>query len=145
MFDAISGAAASEQGQIAAGLLTQFDRPLAVLFISKAEDWQFRQKTQYEAIKGLMKSDFHSLADYKMQMDTLMGAGPISQQLAWKLMAKTKIVDLQPKLMTDLLPDPEMGLVGKFMRTLAGFTKLFVTPLEIMSDRNGFETRAEGM
>jgi hypothetical protein len=131
------------QDQNAAALLSEFDRPLAVLFISKNEDWQFRQKTQYEAIKGLMKPDFTSLDDFLSVMDQMMSAGSAGQKLGWTaLKPSTK---LQPKLMTKLIIDPVLGSVGKFMATLAGFTKLFATPLEILSDKAGFGARAGGM
>lgn len=135
----------SVQNQTAAVLLTEFDRPLAVLFISKNEDWQFRQKLQYESMKGLMKSDFLGLADFKSEMGTLMGAGSVGQKLAWKVMTASKVVDTQPKLMTQLVPHPELGLVGRFVATLAGFTKLFVTPLEILRDKAGFGARVSGL
>jgi hypothetical protein len=125
----------SQQNTVAADLLAQFNRPVPVQFISKAQDWQTRQMAQYEAMKGLVKGDFLALEDYKFEMEKLLDAGGLAlkpSKVAWDLMKKTKVIDTQPKIMQQLVEDPQMGLVGKFLRSLAGFVQMFL-PNEIDS------------
>lgn len=117
--------------------LLQFQRILPCVIIDKYQDWEFRQRFQYEALKGLIAEDFLSLDDFYTAMDTTQLA--LSDNLAWKAYKPIMLGGVNPvfRAKGKILKVPGMGWVGRMMATfkLAGFTKIFTDALSIIQDK----------
>ena len=115
------------QDQIAQDTMQQFHLPLSVSVIQKARDWPTRQKIAYEAIKSHLRDDFHSLEDFREQMELYSNTDK-KLKLAWRVIKN--LVPVNRKILKTLVTTSLLGKVGKFLLTIQGFDRVFAVSIE---------------
>lgn len=125
--------APSVQTLTATAALAQYLRPIGVAIIPNGQDWSSRQRIQYEAIKGLMRADFHGLDDFKEQLN-LYSATNI-QILRPAYSAIRALIPVNRNILQKLVFNPVLGMwVGRFLLKVVGFEKAFTVPTSILED-----------
>lgn len=124
--------------KIASDILEQFHVPIDLNVVEKLRDWQGRQKLQYESMKGLVHKDFFSVSDWKQQI-------ALYSKTHW-ILARAQLVILpfvllNRLLLGTLLRDKIMGLVGKYVRSLHNFDRLFTLPQQLLSSLDSLKKR----
>ena len=117
------------QENISAQSLQEFDLPITVIFIKKAEDWQTRQKIQYAALLGLLREDFFGLNDWKEQINIYSAASTI---LKPSLTAILPLIPINRKILQKLVIDPELGTVSRYLLSLYGFSEIVTQPQDLL-------------
>jgi hypothetical protein len=126
----------SQQNELSAASLMQFARPVTISFVDKAQDWPTRQKIAYEAMLALLKADFHGLKDFSEQMELFSTANPMQLKAPWA--AIKALAPLNRNLLLRLVPDPLLGtMVGRFLSTVLGFSRINLQPEEILAGSLG--------
>lgn len=120
------------QTQMAADTLNQFNVPLNISLISKANDWQTRQKAAYAAVVDYIRQDFHGLNDFKEQMQMYSTALGLIGTAAYKVIQP--LIPFNRNVLETEVDDPEMGMVGKFLLTLLGFNQVFAMTPQTLQD-----------
>ncbi len=122
--------------QIVIGTLSaqKINQSINIYLVKQSQDWRTRQKIAYEAIKGHLITDFHSLKDFQEQMGIVMKAAPVTMKVAWAI--ASRLVPLQRRLRITTVISPALGRVGRFLITLAGFQSVFRVPTEILSKKS---------
>ena len=131
----------TQQSNTAAALnLQQFDRPIGVTIIPAGQTWKDRQQVQYAALKGLLKEDFHGLADFNEQMEMYSRTNLPILYKAW--MVVKPMVPLNRKILQSLVMNTRLGMfVGKLLSSILGFDATFVLPTSILEDTDGLKQR----
>jgi len=125
---------------VASAALEQFNRPVAVSIIPSGQKWKDRQQIQYEAMKGLMRADFHGLDDFYEQMDLYSRSNFLILYKAWMMICV--LVKRNRKLLMKLVLNPRLGmLVGKLLTKIYGFDKTFALPASILEDQAALKSR----
>lgn len=127
----------SVQSNLATGILNTFHVNIGLTLQSKEQDWQGRQNVQYGAIKGLMNSDWHSLADFNTEMSEYSATNGILVA-AWAIIKN--LVPNNPQLLATLISPPGFGKVGQQILSLVGVTNLVVAPQDILEDTDTFNS-----
>jgi len=118
---------------IAALTLQNFDRPVAVAILPAGQTWKVRQQIQYEALKGLMKEDFHGLDDFEEQLDLYSKTNQMILTPAFT--AIRALIPLNRKILQKLTMNSKLGMwVGRYLTQIFGFEKVFAVPTEILED-----------
>ena len=130
---------AKVQNQLTSEVLQGFERPVSVVMINKAQDWQTRQRVAYESMKGLLKEDFLGLKDWNEQITLYSSANPMylrgPHSVIKPLLTRNRNVLMQ------LANHPQLGWVGRLLVSIYGFAKVFVAPTEILNDSEDLKTR----
>lgn len=128
------------QDLTATSALAQYLRPVGVSILPAGRDWSSRQQIQYEAMKGLMKEDFHGLDDFNEQMNLFAATNPMYLRPGYT--AIKPMIPLNRKILMKLVFNPVLGLwVGRLLLKLVGFEKAFTVPTEILEDNAALKTR----
>ena len=126
----------NQQNPMAMLELAQFKRVLPAVIIDKYQDWEFRQRFQYEALKGLIAEDFMSIDDFVACMDATQLN--LTDKGAWTTY-RPIVLKQNPvfRAHRKILKVPGMGWVGKLIaqHKFAGFTKVFTDAVTIMRDK----------
>lgn len=119
-----------DPNQQSADYLQQFETEISVSFIEKAQDWKTRQQIQYWAMKALITDDFFGLDDWAEQIQLYSAASAILQT-PYNVI-KT-LVPRNRNVVQDLLNDDELGVVGKELLSIYGFSQVNLHPEEILN------------
>lgn len=123
------------QSNLASGILNQFHVNIGMNLQSKLQDWQGRQQIQYGAVKGLMKSDWHGLDDFKTQMSSY-SATFRQGRTAWAVIKA--LVPNNAKIIATLVKIPGFGQVGQQVLSLVGISNVLVAPQDILKSQSKF-------
>jgi hypothetical protein len=130
----------SVQTLTATTALAQYLRPIGVSIIPDGQDWSSRQQIQYEAMKGLMKDDFHGLADFNEQMNLYSSTN--IQILKPAYTAMKPLIKINRNILQKLIYNPILGMwVGKLLMKVVGFEKAFTVPQDILEDNVALKAR----
>jgi hypothetical protein len=125
---------ASEQIVIGTLSAQKINKAINILLVKRTQDWKTRQKIAYEAMKGYILTDFHSLKDFQEQMQILMKGAPPTMKITWAI--ASRLIPLQRRLRITTVMSPTLGRVGRFLLSLAGFQSVFRVPTEILSKKS---------
>lgn len=118
-------------------VLDRFHTSIGVNLMKKTDDWQSRQKIQYESMKGLMVVDWLSLADWGQQINLYSQTNII---LRSALGVITALISRNQQIRATLTNIQGLGLVGKFLLGITGFKTIFVAPSDLLSDTESTNT-----
>jgi hypothetical protein len=117
------------QTNLATGYLASFERPLAVSVMAKAQSWPFQQQLGFAAMLQYLKTTFHGLLDFQVQMASYSSSNAILTA-AWNLIKTT--VPPNPQVSTLMYIDPTLGPVGLQFQQLQNFGQVFaLSPTEL--------------
>ena len=123
------------ENQIAQQVLNQFHVSLGLNIQAKLTDWQGRQQTQYGAIKGLLNKDWHSLADFKIQLQLYSNT---SRKLRIAYAVIKSLIPNNAKLQATLINIPGFGYVGQQILSLSGINGILLSPQDILTNTKQF-------
>lgn len=124
-------ATASESVVVGTLAAAQSNMSINLYLVNMSQDWKNRQKICYEAIKGYLITDFHSLNDFSEQMGIVMKGAPPTMKITWAI--ASKLVPLQRRLRLSTMISPTLGRIGTYLMTLVGFSSTYRAPTEILS------------
>jgi hypothetical protein len=127
------------QSNLASGILDQFHVSLGLNLQTKLQDWPGRQSLQYGSMKGLMNQDWHSLSDFKFQMN-LYSSSSHTLRIAWSLIKN--LVLNNAKMLASLIHLPAFGNVplGSQVLSLVGIQNVLVAPQNILTSQASFNS-----
>ncbi len=127
------------QSNLASGILDQFHVSLGMNLQTKLQDWPGRQSLQYGSMKGLMNQDWHSLSDFKFQMN-LYSSTSHTLRIAWSLI-KNLILN-NAKMLATLIHIPAFGSapLGSQVLSLVGIQNVLVAPQNILTSQQSFNS-----
>lgn len=119
------------QDNIAAGVASDYDRPIAVSVISKLSRFPFLQELGYNGQLGFLQKGFLGLQDYNDQLSLYSSSSPLLTA-AWNLIKP--IAPLNLDVQRDLVESDSLGTVGDVFEQVVGFDQVFaVDPSELSS------------